>query len=110
MNTTSTKSNHNKVVAYGIVVENLKKTFHSRTSDFDYRQLVIETSFHDLYTDKVIKCLHATNVWAEDLKPICDDIQLGDLVEVESYVESERNKKDPTLFFHKINAIKIEKK
>jgi len=110
MNMTSTKSNYNKVVAYGKVVENKKKTFHSRTADFDYRQLVIESSFHDLFTDKVIKCLHATNVWAEDLKLICEDIQVGDSVEVESYLESERNKKDPTLFFHKLNAIKIEKK
>lgn len=109
MNSTSTKSSYNRVVAYGRVIEKNPKSFHKDGKDYDFLQLVVLCQFHDLYNDRISSQLHVTNVWNPELITICNDIEVGDNVEVESYVESERNKKDPALFYHKMNATKIKK-
>lgn len=109
MNSTSTKSSYNRVVAYGKVLEKNRKSFQKDKKDYEFMQLVLLCEFHDLYNDRVSSQLHVTSVWNPELLAACEEIQVGDNVEVESYVESERNKKDPALFYHKLNATKIKR-
>lgn len=107
MNLTSTSVSYNRVLVYGKVLEKNKKTFQYEDMEREFVQLVLACQFHDLYHDKILKHLHVTNVWNPPLLAVCDEIDIGDYIEVESYIESLRNKKDPTLFYHKLNATKI---
>jgi hypothetical protein len=109
MNSTSTKSSYNRVVAYGKVLEKNTKSFQRENKDYMFLQLVILCEFYEYITDKVFTKLHVTNVWNPKLLSICETIEVGDTVEVESYVETERNRKDPGTFYHKMNATRVIK-
>jgi hypothetical protein len=107
---TTTRNDFNRVKAFGTIIECRLKSFFTRNKEYTYYVLAINCEFHDLYNDKFIKVIHATNVWSDKLKAICAELKPGDQVEVESTLESDKNKKDPSLYFHKVNALKIVKK
>jgi len=109
MSSTFFKNRYHRIWVYGKVVEKNLKFFEKEGKQHSFLQLVISCEFYDYVLGKINTQLHVTNVWKQSLLAICEIIEIGDTVEVESYVETERNRRYPELFYHKMNATKIIK-
>lgn len=83
----------NKVFLDGVIKEvSDYKTFQKNDKSFRYRQVVFELG------DELI----VANYWANDALP-----PIGSDVKFKIKISSERNNKDPEIFFHKINLVSV---